>query len=247
MSSSARRGGHRLALAAAAVATVVTVTSCGQPASTGSPTAASESTGSAPTTAPQAGATQGAPGTSAQTEPAAPEADAVITTTAATQEVEGGERGVTRSRTVEVDATALPKTAAEAARKIELPLFDDTTVVADLDAPEFRSQAGYRAWNGTIAGDEGSTVVLVEQDGVLSGVVNSKHGTYRLRPLPDGSTQIEQIDQTQFAANEDAAVPAPAEADAPAAPAPAPADSGTPGTASDTSPVVDVLVSYTSA
>src|SRR3954462_11231975 len=165
--------GAPLVLAAAAVATVATVTSCGQPASTGSPTAASESTGSAPTTAPQAGATQGAPGTSAQTEPAAPEADAVITTTAATQEVEGGERGVIRSRTVEVNAAALPRTAAEAARKIELPLFDDTTVVADLDAPEFRSEAGYQTWNGTIAGDKGSTVVLVEQDGVLSGVVSS--------------------------------------------------------------------------
>src|SRR3954453_19615296 len=112
MNSSTRGGGSRLVLAAAAVATVATVAALGAAASTGAPTAASESTGSAPTTAPQAGATQRVPGTSAQTEPAAPEAHAVITTTTATQEVEGGERGVTRSRTVEVDAAALPKTAA---------------------------------------------------------------------------------------------------------------------------------------
>jgi hypothetical protein len=105
---------------------------------------------------------------------------------------------VARSRTVAADTSVLPVDAAEAAQKIELPLFDDTTVVADLAAPEFRPDGGYQTWSGTIDGDEGSTVVFVEQDGVLSGLVTSKDATYRLRPLPDGGTQIEQMDESQF-------------------------------------------------
>lgn len=200
MSPSAARRQRRLALAATAVA-VTLVTSCGQSPTS---TATSGADGSGPTAAGRAGDGQGAeptgptPNTVAQADPAASEPDSVITPTAATEEVEGGERGVARSRTVAVDTAALPVTAAEAAQEVELPLFDDTTVVVDLATPQSRPAAGYRTWNGTIDGDEGSTVVLVEQDGVLAGLVNSKDATYRLRPAPDGGTRIEQLDESQF-------------------------------------------------
>ena len=185
MSSSAARRQRRVALAAAAVA-VAMVTSCGQ---SPAPTATSAAGGSGAATADQAGGPQGAgpadptSGTPAQAAPATPEDDgAVITPTAATEEVAGGERGVTRSRTVAADPAALPVTAAEAAREVELPLFEDTTVVVDLATPQSRPEGGYRTWHGTIDGDEGSTVVLVEQDGALAGLVTSKAATYRLRP-----------------------------------------------------------------
>ncbi|WP_448611628.1 Ser-Thr-rich GPI-anchored membrane family protein [Geodermatophilus sp. URMC 60] len=250
--------------------------------STVPPTATPEVTGAGPTTGAQSGgarsveSTGSDPGSSAQPDAAALREAGVITPTAATDEVEGGERGVARSRTVAVDTAALPRTAAEAAQTIELPLFDDTTVVADLGVPEFRTEGGYRTWSGTIAGDESSTVVFVEQDGVLSGMVTSKDATFRLRPLPDGGTAVEQLDESQFPpahddavvppAHDDAVVP-PAHDDAVVPPAEVGADAGgrtdAPPAAGDATgpagdaqvaaeptaeaPVVDVLVAYSSA
>jgi peptidyl-Asp metalloendopeptidase len=230
-SSPARR--HRgltlatAALAVAAAATVV-VASCAL-ALTSSGTATAEP-------APSAS------GSSAETAPA----DGVRTlVTDETEAVEGGERGVARSRTVKVDTAALPDNAAEAAQQIALPLFDDTTVVVDLSAPTLRSKAGYRTWNGTIDGDKDSTVVLVEQAGVLSGMVSSKDATYRLRPMPDGRTRIEQVDASQFPDEEDVAVPTP-EADTGGV------VQGTTGVVPPTvrdsdAPVIDVLIAYSTA
>lgn len=271
MSSSAARRQRRVALAAAAVA-VAMVTSCGQ---SPAPTATSAAGGSGTATADQAGGPQDAgaadptSGTPTQTAPATPEGDgAVISPTAATEEVAGGERGVARSRTVAADPTALPVTAAEAAREVELPLFEDTTVVVDLETPESRRDGGYRTWHGTIDGDEGSTVVLVEQDGALAGLVTSKEATYRLRPTSGGGTRIEQLDESQFPPTHDDAVVPPSEggadAGAPDDDGSAPADSDDvpsagddrAGAAGDTpvapaatadAPVVDVLVAYTAA
>jgi hypothetical protein len=201
MSSSAVHGRRGLALTGAAIAVV---TSCALVVS---------SSGSTPAADPQAtdsgspAQAQGAvPGSvkpvvstdspSASTDTAENvEAGALVT--AAAEEVAGGDRGVARSRAVVVDTAVLPDTLA-ADSTVEIPLFADTTVVADLSTPEFRPEGGYRTWNGTIDGDEGSTVVLVEQDGVLAGLVTSKDATYRLRPLADGSTRVEQIDESQF-------------------------------------------------
>ena len=233
MSSSSARRHRGLTLATAALtvaaAVVVAVASCALVLTSSSGTATAE------------------PGslTSGSSAEAAP-ADGVRTlVTDATEAVEGGERGVARSRTVKVDTAALPDNAAEAAQQIALALFDDTTVVADLSAPTLRSHAGYRTWSGTIDGDKDSTVVLVEQSGVLSGLVSSKDATYRLRPMPDGRTRIEQVDPSQFPAEEDVAVPTP-EADTEGA------VQGTPGvvppTAGDSgAPVIDVLIAYSTA
>jgi hypothetical protein len=198
MSSSALKGRRGFTLTGAAVAVV---TSCALVVS---------SSGSTPAADPQATDS----GSSARAQAAVPETvEPVVATdspsaptgtaedgalvTAAAEEVTGGDRGVARSRTVVVDTAVLPDDA-DGQSTVELPLFADTTVVADLAAPSFRPEGGYRTWDGTIDGDEGSTVVLVEQDGVLAGLVTSKDATYRLRPLADGSTRVEQMDESQF-------------------------------------------------
>jgi hypothetical protein len=186
---------HRgLALSTAAVAAVTTgallVASSGA-----TPTAAPDAAGS--------GATAGAESTAPERAGTRPSTDADVVRTVAdedtaTEEVPGDERGVGRVREVTIDADVLPDDAAGTAQQVELELFADTTVVAELDAPEFRPEGGYRTWRGTIAGDEGSSVVLVEQDGVISGLVTDKDVTYRLRPGADGRTRVEQIDESQF-------------------------------------------------
>jgi hypothetical protein len=192
---------HRYRGASLAAVAVAVVTSCALAVS--SSTTAPTPT-AAPATAGPATGGQVDPGSGVPVDaPAGPsvrpvdnhETTALIDSATATDEVEGGERGVARSRTVEMDTDALPAASGE---EVQLPLFDDTTVVAELNAPAFRPEGGYRTWSGTIDGDEGSTVVFVEQDGVLSGLVTSKDATYRLRPVADGSTRIEQMDESQF-------------------------------------------------
>ena len=188
---------HRgLALSTGAVA-VVTSGALLVASSGATPTAAPDASGAGAST----GAETGAPEV-VEPRPSNGSDSGGVTTVAdedtATEEVPGDQRGVDRVREVTIDADVLPDDASAPAQKVELALFSDTTVVAELDAPEFRPAGGYRTWSGTIAGDEGSSVVFVEQDGVLSGLVTSKDATYRLRPGADGRTRVEQIDESQF-------------------------------------------------
>src|SRR5690349_16333946 len=122
MSSSSARGRRGLTFATAGLtvgaAAVVAVASCALALTSSSGTATA---GPAASTSDSSAETAAADG-------------ARTLVTDATEAVEGGERGVARSRTVKVDTAALPDTAAEAAHQIALPLFDDTTVVAHLSA-----------------------------------------------------------------------------------------------------------------
>ena len=212
----------------------------------------------------------GVPAPAAPEVPTAPQADpepTSVITAAASDESEGDQRDVTRFRTVTVDTDVLPDDAG--AEDLELPLFEDTTVVVDLTAPVLRPEAGYRTWSGTIEGDEASSVVLVERDGALSGYVDGAAGRFRLSPQPDGTTRVEQIDPTVFPGEHPHPVaPAAAEVAPAATPVPTPAEStpvGAEGAPADGptevgaevgaevvaadpgAPVIDVLIAYTAA
>jgi hypothetical protein len=197
MRSSVARGRRRLVWAVSAAAVV---TAC-LPSLVSTPAAPSGAAAAADPAGPAERPTSAAPapsGGTASTDAVAVQDGRLIATASAGEEFDSEDRGVSRARTVAVDTSVLPADADAAAEDVELPLFDDTTVVADLSAPEYRPEGGYRTWGGTIDGDEGSTVVLVEQDGVLSGLVTSKDATYRLRPQADGSTLVEQMDESEF-------------------------------------------------
>lgn len=246
MSFSLARRYRGASLAVAGVAVITSGALAVSATSSTAPVPSADSATSGPSTGgqldPGTGAPVDAPGAPSVQPVDNDEPTTFIDSDTATDEVEGDERGVARSRTVEVDAAVLPEAAGE---HIELPLFDDTTVVAELTAPTFRSEGGYRTWSGTVDGDEGSTVVLVEQDGALAGTVTTKVATYRLQSLPDGSTRIDQMDESQFPAGEELALP-PADADTAGTVEGPP--TGGPGIAADAGdPVVDVLVAYSAA
>jgi hypothetical protein len=122
-----------------------------------------------------------------------------------------------------------------AARSVELNLFADVDIVAQLDYVETVARFG-SAWVGRVAGVEGSRVILAVADGVLSGVINLPRRMYSVKPLADGSYDIIEVNRQLIPG--DVSPPLPLNGPAreigqpPAAPA-------------DTNNVIEMLVYYT--
>ena len=86
--------------------------------------------------------------------------------------------------------------APPAARTIDLNLFSDVNLVAQLDHVEMVSTLGY-AWVGTVAGVEGSQVVLAIADGRLSATINLPAHQYTVgRSAEAQAYTIAEIDRT---------------------------------------------------
>ncbi|WP_129336746.1 Ser-Thr-rich GPI-anchored membrane family protein [Cellulomonas endophytica] len=161
---------------------------------------------------------------------------------------------------------AAPVDAAPATA-VDLALFPDL-VVGTLLTPA-RTEGEATVWSGRVvdaggAGEAGGSVVLVEHDGGLSGSVAVGDDVYRLTAVAAGTSLVEQVDPAALpAAGDDEVRPGDADAYRPVAgdaPAPDAADGlvsslvaaasdadADAGTAADGSPVVDVLVGYSTA
>jgi hypothetical protein len=121
--------------------------------------------------------------------------------------------------------------------QIKLNLFDDVTVVAQLDRI-VRNESGTYSWIGHLVGVPLSTVVLTVGDGLLYGIVNSPEGVFEIKQISGETHVIQEINQAAF--NESP--------DTPLAPQPRTtselaAAAETPMT--DNGSVIDVLVAYT--
>lgn len=123
----------------------------------------------------------------------------------------------------------------QAARSVDLNLFDDVDLVAQFDHIETVGTLGY-AWVGRVAGVEGSQVILAVADGVLSGVVNLPRNMYSVRPLAGGSYDIVEVNRQLIPGDV-----------SPAVPASRPAREGEqpPTAAADTNNVIELLLYYT--
>jgi hypothetical protein len=156
------------------------------------------------------------------------------------------DRAVVRRRRASAALTMLVQSGAgpsgfgarpRAARSVDLNLFGDVDLVAQLDHVETVATLGY-AWVGRVAGVEASQVILAVADGVLSGVVNLPRAMYSVKPLADGWYDIIEVDRRMIPG--DASPPVPEHAAAP--------QSGPPPTAgADTNNVIEMLLYYTPA
>jgi hypothetical protein len=154
------------------------------------------------------------------------------------------DRGVVRRRRASAALTMLAQGGTgplgagarpQAARSVELNLFGDVDVVAQLDYVETVATLGY-AWVGQVAGVEGSRVILAVADGVLSGVVNLPGGMYSVRLLGDGSYDIIEVNRHLIPGDVSPVPPARAPARESGPPLAAPAD---------TNNVIEMLLYYT--
>jgi hypothetical protein len=101
---------------------------------------------------------------------------------------------VIRSRQATVDLSLLAAAGGDnasgfgatrtAARSVDLNLFTDVDVVAQLDRVEVVQPLGY-AWVGHVAGENGSEVVLAVADGVLTGSMKLRGRMYSVQQIGD--------------------------------------------------------------
>ena len=140
---------------------------------------------------------------------------------------------VIRSRRATADVSLLAQggvadpgfgAARPAARSLDLNLFADVTLIAQLDYVETVGSLGY-AWVGQVAGVENSRVVLAVAGGVLSGSIELLTRLYSVT-LRDGSYIIAEVNRPVPVGDDAVPMPAAARANAPADVVAAPVDSG---------------------
>lgn len=151
---------------------------------------------------------------------------------------------VVRSRQATADLTLLSASGSSnaagfvssraAARSVDLNLFDDVDVTAQLDHIETVAPLGY-AWVGRVAGVSGSEVVLAVAGGVLTGTVRTPGKLYSVGQV-DGSYTIAEIN-TAAIPGDQVVVPSPGRASA----------SSTAAAAADSGDDIDLLLYYTPA
>jgi hypothetical protein len=111
--------------------------------------------------------------------------------------------GVIRSRVVTVDSSALNVNEANIAARytgsaVSLNLFDDMAFTAVNTTLEPRTNAAGYIWNGKLANDPYSSVVLVSDGQMLAGEINSTEGSYLIRPIGSGQHQIIEVSPAQM-------------------------------------------------
>jgi hypothetical protein len=125
----------------------------------------------------------------------------------------------------------------EGAESILLNLFDGISYKVDRERLEKRSSTRY-TWFGRVAGAAISQVVLVVEDGNMTGNILADGDLYQIRPVQDDVHIVRAIDQTGFP-EEAPPIPVPIE--------PGQSTSLSSLAAADDGSVIDVLVVYTSA
>lgn len=126
------------------------------------------------------------------------------------------------------------------ARTVDLSLPGTDPVEVDL-VPTASGTPGWAAWSGSVEGAPRSSVDLVRQGDVVSGVVVTLDGGYRIQPAAGG--HVVRALRTDVVEGPDTLVP-------PAGFDPAPPDVGgdtAPSSRAAGDPVIDVLVAYTPA
>ncbi|MGE5603295.1 MAG: M12 family metallo-peptidase, partial [Nitrososphaerales archaeon] len=102
----------------------------------------------------------------------------------------------TRERLARVDLALL--TDPQRNETLQLNLFDDVTIIAERRTAGPAYEDAF-VWNGRVAGSEFSTVILVQVNDAVAGMVQDGAGqTYEIRYAGLGRSVIRQLDTTRF-------------------------------------------------
>lgn len=156
---------------------------------------------------------------------------------------------VVRSRLATVDLSVLVasglgsnSSSPVAARTVDLNLFADVQLVADLHRVETVETLGGFAWVGDIAGIEGSQVTLAVANGAFTATVSLPTKTYSVRRTSDGSYRIDEIRSFALPGDGEPALPESMKVQVATRVATAGASAN-----ADAGDVLDLLLYYTSA
>jgi peptidyl-Asp metalloendopeptidase len=145
---------------------------------------------------------------------------------------------VKRSRTVAINPQVWTGRRDEVPGTLLLNLFDDVSLVAELDRID-PARSGF-TWAGHVPGRPLSSVTITTVDGVMAGSIIMPGAVYSIRSL-GGAYDVSEIDQSQFPPDaEPRTVSRPQGAAARRAAAEV-------VSSADTAPVIDVMVLYTAA
>lgn len=112
-----------------------------------------------------------------------------------------------REQRVQFNRSALGQPEAlAAAESIQLNLFGDVNLTAVKDRTEQRTATRF-SWFGHIPGDLLSSVILVFQDGIISGSVTYAGKMYEVRPIEGDLHRVVEIDQSAFPPESEPRVP----------------------------------------
>ena len=156
---------------------------------------------------------------------------------------------VVRSRFATIDLSVLVASGAGssassplAARTVDLNLFADVQLVADLHRVETVASLGGSAWVGEIAGIEGSQVTLAVANDAFTATVSLPTKTYSVRRASDSSYRIDEIRSSALPSDAEPDLPRSMTMQAAARVATAGASAS-----ADAGDVLDLLLYYTSA
>ena len=121
------------------------------------------------------------------------------------------QRGVIRSRNVEINFAAIPQAGAAAAQSVDevtFNLFDDITLVAEQERtePSSVSDDGY-VWFGQLKETPYSTAILVISDGQVEGFIETLDGRYQISYAGNGVHTVSQIDPSAFPVGQNDGLP----------------------------------------
>ena len=108
---------------------------------------------------------------------------------------------VVRSRPVALDFSVLRKVGADIAtgkpQTIRIALFDDAALEVQITRTEHFGRNG-TAYIGIVPGVTFSSAVIVEENGVVSGNIDTRHHKFQIRNFGDAGHVAQQIDATAF-------------------------------------------------
>lgn len=101
-----------------------------------------------------------------------------------------GESGTySRSRVVTIDPTALP---GDAGGTVKITLFNGVSVTVEFGASQ--TMAGAKVWTGHVVGEPTSSIVLVQNEGIITATVSCSLGTFDLKWLGNNRVEVGQKD-----------------------------------------------------
>ncbi len=105
---------------------------------------------------------------------------------------------IIRSRRIQTDNRLLERLDPEAGSLIRFTPFDDVSLTVELERSEVRGPTSYTWYGDLLDVEDGSLILVVEEEAVLVNVWAPTIGSFQVRLLPDGGQVVREINSGAF-------------------------------------------------